>query len=65
MIQKAFGDRPAASIRPYEICDWLTALRRKPATLNRYKSTFSAIYTYAKDRELVAVNPVRDVKQLK
>src|SRR5580698_5532232 len=62
-IQAAFGDRPAASIKAYEISDWLRSLKRSPATLNRYRSTFSAMYRYAKERDKVKVNPVRDFSQ--
>jgi integrase len=62
-IQAAFGDRPAASIKAYEINDWLRSLKRSPATLNRYRSTFSAMYRYAKERDKVKVNPVRDFSQ--
>jgi hypothetical protein len=46
LIKKIFGDRAAASIKPYEITDWLASLDRAPATLNRYKTTFSAVYRY-------------------
>ena len=63
VIKNAFGDRPAAVIKPYEITDWLKRLQLAPATLNRYKSTFSAIYRYAKERGQLTVNPVRDVPQ--
>ena len=68
-IKKEFGTRSAASIRPYEISDWLSALktpsgkRLSPASRNRYRSTFSTIYTYGKEREKVSVHPVRDVKR--
>jgi integrase len=62
-IKAAFGDRDAASIRPYEISDWLDSLKLKPATLNRIKSVFSAVYQLAKHRDRVKVNPARDVKQ--
>ena len=63
VITEAFGDRPAAVIKPYEITDWLKRLQLAPATLNRYKSTFSAIYRFAKERGKLTVNPVRDVPQ--
>jgi integrase len=63
LIRKRFGHRPAATIRPFEIVDWLESLDRAPATLNRYKATFSAIYRYGKQRDKVQVNPVRDVSQ--
>jgi integrase len=62
-IQDAFGDRPASSIKAYEISDWLKSLKRSLATLNRYRSTFSAVYRYAKERDRVKVNPVRDFSQ--
>ena len=62
-IQAAFGDRPEASIKPYEVTDWLKSLKLAPATLNRYKSTFSAMYRYARERAKLTVNPVRDVPQ--
>jgi Asp-tRNA(Asn)/Glu-tRNA(Gln) amidotransferase C subunit len=64
-IKAAFGDRPAASLKPYEIKDWLISLGLSAATLNRYKSTLSAIFTYAKEREQVVTNPVRDVPHFK
>jgi integrase len=41
----------------------LESLDKAPATLNRYKATFSAIYRYGKQRDKVQVNPVRDVSQ--
>ena len=63
LIRKQFGHRPAATIRPYEIVDWLESLDKAPATLNRYKATFSALYRYGKQRDKVRVNPVRDVRQ--
>lgn len=61
VIKDAFGRRPAVSLKPHEIKDWLISLGRAAGTLNRYKSTLSAIYTYAKERKLVESNPCRDV----
>jgi len=63
VIKEAFGDRPAAIIKPYEVTDWLKRLQLAPGTLNRYKSTFSAVYRYAKERGKLTVNPVRDFSQ--
>lgn len=60
-IKDAFGDRAAVSLQSHEIKDWLISLGLAAATLNRYKSTLSAVYTYAKERKLVEVNPCRDV----
>ena len=62
-IKKVFGNRPASSIRPYEIADWLDSLGRAPATVNRYKVTLSSIYRYGKQRDKVQVNPAREVAQ--
>ncbi len=60
-IKEAFGERSAASLQAHEIKDWLISLGLAAATLNRYKSTLSAVYTYAKERKLVESNPCRDV----
>lgn len=62
-IKEAFGDRSAVFLESYEIKDWLISLGLAAATLNRYKSTLSAVYTYAKERKLVESNPCRDVSQ--
>jgi integrase len=60
-IKSAFGERTAASLKPHEVKDWLISLGLAAGTLNRYKSTLSAVYTYAKERELVQSNPCTDV----
>jgi integrase len=62
-ISRALGSRPANAIKPYEIEDWLRGLKRKPGTLNRYKSDLSGVYRYAKRRGKVDFNPVRDARQ--
>lgn len=62
-IRAQFGSREAATIRPFEISDWLDSMKRKPATLNRMKSVLSAVYQLGKHRDKVTVNPARDVKQ--
>jgi hypothetical protein len=70
-IRKAFGDRLAASIRPFEISNWLSALktpygeRISDGTWNRYRTVFSSIYTWGKEQEKIVVNPVRDFKRRK
>jgi integrase len=63
LIRKHFGHRPASSVKPFEIMDWLESLGKAPATLNRYKAVFSALYRLGKQRDKVHVNPVRDVSQ--
>jgi integrase len=65
LIRAQFGTRVASSIRPYEISDWLDSLSKAPATINRYKVTFSSIYRYGKQRDKVSVNPAREVSQQK
>lgn len=60
-IKKAFGNRAAAGLKAFEVSDWLGSLKVAPATSNRYKAMFSAVYKYGKNRSLVSVNPVRDV----
>jgi len=65
VIRKEFGDRVAVTIRPFEISDWLDSLNRAPATVNRYKVTFSSIYRYGKQRDKIQVNPAREVSQHK
>jgi integrase len=70
-IKEAFGDRPAASIRPFEISNWLSTLktpkgaRVSDGTWNRYRTVFSAIYSWGKEQEKVTVNPVREFKRRK
>jgi len=64
-IEQVFGERSALSVMPYEVEDWLKDLKKKPGTLNRYRSTFSSVYRYAKERAKINVNPVRDTMQFK
>jgi integrase len=73
------ASRPATSIKPFEIEDWLRSLRtigqkgrRKQTqkrlaagTMNRYRSDLSGVYRYAKRRGRIEHNPVRDAKQFK
>ena len=58
-----FGERPADSVRPWEISDWLESMGRSAGTQNRYRTMFSSLYQLGKHRDLVKTNPVRDVKQ--
>ena len=57
VIRKAFGERPAASIKVSEISDWFRALPAAPATQNRYRAVFSSIYNYGVQRDLIQNNP--------
>jgi integrase len=77
--ESPLASRPATSIKPFEIEDWLRSLRtigqkgrRKQTqkrlaagTMNRYKSDLSGVYRYAKRRGRIEHNPVRDAKQFK
>jgi integrase len=59
VIEVAFGDRPAASIKVSEISDWFRSLPVAAATQNRYRAMFSAVYNYGVQRDLIQNNPVR------
>jgi|GEM_PF-4565465 len=50
---------------PYEVEDWLKGLHKKPGILNGYRSTFSSVYRFAKEKAKVSINPVRDTMQFK
>ena len=62
-IKAAFEGRYADSVEPHEIKDFLEGLGRSNGTMNRYKTTLSAVYQYAKERKLLVDNPVREVKR--
>ena len=72
-IRKAFGERPAATVRASDVKAWLNSLAvkpnkrtgrvNKPATLNRMKAMLSAVYQEGKENDKVLVNPARDLKQ--
>jgi integrase len=67
-IRAAFGERKAASIEPHEIAEWLdTELDGlAPASKNRYKAVFSAIFTFGiEGKHKLKVNPARSLKQKK
>ena len=58
-IKAAFGNRPAASIRPFEISNWLSTLktpkgkRISDGTWNRYRTMFSSIYAWGRQQEMI------------
>jgi site-specific recombinase XerD len=64
-IKAAFAGRVAVTIQPFEIQEFLEGLGRSNGTLNRYKTTLSGVFEYAKERKLVKTNPVREVKRYK
>lgn len=63
VINTALGHRPAARIRPDEIQDWFCKMDVSAATQNRYRGMLSTVYTFAKRKGLVDVNPVRDTEK--
>ncbi len=65
IIKAHFGERPAGSVRPYEIDDWLDAMGGANATKNKYKFNISAVYRYGQSRDKIAVNPASAVRARK
>ncbi len=61
VIKEAFRDRAAATIRPFEIEDWLEGIKH-PATRNRYKSTLSSVYKFAISWEQLESNPCEKIR---
>lgn len=62
-IRLTFTGRLADTIEPHEVEDFLEGLGRSNGTMNRYKTTLSAVYEFAKERKLLTTNPVREVKR--
>jgi integrase len=62
-LKKAFGNRPANSIKPEEIERWLSAQSFKPATRNRYRALISLVYRLGMANGKVSCNPARLVRQ--
>jgi integrase len=60
-IKKEFGSRIASGVKAHEISDWLESMDTAPATRNRLKTTFSAVYRHGAQKGKVSVNPARDV----
>lgn len=60
-IKKEFGGRIASGVKAHEISDWLESMDTAPATRNRLKTTFSAVYRHGARKGKVSVNPARDV----
>jgi site-specific recombinase XerD len=63
VIKAALGHRPAARIRPDEIYNWFCKMEVSTATQNRYRGMLSTVYTFAKRKGLIEVNPVRDTEK--
>ncbi len=62
VIKEAFGDRPAAVIKPFEVTDWLKRLQLVTSDAQSLQIDVLGA-RYAKERGQLTVNPVRDVPQ--
>jgi Phage integrase family len=65
-ILEEFGERPAASIRPAELLDWLSDPDHgwSPATRNRYRNVLGKTYKIAMANSKVTGNPAHSVPLL-
>lgn len=67
IVRKAFGDRPAASLKPNDLAEWLSDMSEEwdwqPGTYNRYKAVVSKVYKLGIQNEYVTSNPARLVPQ--
>jgi integrase len=64
LIIRELGDRPADSVKPKEIEDWLARHTEwSPATKNRYKTVLSKAYQLALKSDRVNRNPARLVER--
>ena len=62
ILRELFGERPAASITPQEINEWLTKHCKTPATANRYRAFMSLAYRLGMENGKVENNPARLVR---
>lgn len=65
---KTYGEMPIGRVNRSHIKKALKSLQRKGcanATVNRYKASISAVYTYLMDEYDYIKNPAREVRQLK
>lgn len=65
IVVEALGSRPAASIKPQELLNWLDNHCATAATFNRYKAFFGLCYRIGEDNEKVPSNPARKVRPRK
>ena len=62
ILREPFGDRPADSITPQEIDQFLTRHCKTPATANRYRAYISLAYRLGNENGKVSINPARLVR---
>jgi len=53
-----FGERPIASVTIEETDNWLRDLRLSPKSRANYRANVGVVFSYAKQRRMVDVNPV-------
>ncbi|WP_068545902.1 tyrosine-type recombinase/integrase [Thalassotalea crassostreae] len=66
--QNEFGEKPVGKVTKFDIRKTLKSLSLNnyaPATVNRYKSSISAVFSYLAEEYDTDHNPAREVKQLK
>jgi len=59
------GDAVAASITREAIVEWMDGYRLTGATRDGYKRCFNAMFRYALQENLIAVNPVEGIKKIR
>ena len=67
-LAKEFGDKNLSEITYMECQEYINKLKgikRTPATVNRYISTYHHLFNFAIDYEMLEVNPFRKVKKAK
>jgi integrase len=60
---QTFGKRPAGSITPAEIDQWLESLGVGPVTYNNFISRLSALYSFGVKKGLLTENPLLKVER--
>jgi integrase len=61
-LREPFGERPADSVTPQEIDQFLSKHCKTPATANRYRAYFSLCYRLGMENGKTTVNPARLVR---
>jgi integrase len=62
ILREYFGERPASSVTPQEIDQFLSKHCKTPATANRYRSYISLAYRLGMENDKVSSNPARLVR---
>lgn len=62
VLREPFGERPADSVTPQEIDQFLSKHCKTPATANRYRAYFSLCYRLGMENGKTTVNPARLVR---